>query len=840
MAQSQRVQTPVDNDDTIIQLRPLPKEIAGQEAGLFNNQGEGLAPRPPDFDERAAQSDIAIDLGTGEAIYLDDDITSDPPELVKPWIKENREPPPFGENLAITLGLAGRTLDGLGSEALQGVDADILSRQMWIDQYNKGIDLLGLKIEELSQRGGVRRNISRVGHPLMLEAMVKYQAGAAAEMLPAMGPVKVPTIGRVPDDIQMLANAFEDDLNYYLTDVAKEYYPDTGRMLMHQAFCGIGYKKVYRCPIRRRPVSESVLAPDLIVSEEATDLDSALRVTHRIDMLKSTLRRMQIVGQYRDIDLGLPGASSFQFSLSAQRKIRESDGLTTVSLGRPEDSPYEILEIDQDIDIDDHMIDGYWERRTPDGLPLPYKLTVDRGSQQVLGLWRNWRPDDSLCLKRNGYVKFGMIPGLGFHDWGFLQLLGNQTRALRAIWRLLIDCGMLSNFPGGIKNKNIRTMTNEIMPAPGEFVDVDAPLSADLTKQFVPMPYKDVSSPLVQFQDMVKNESQQLAGLVLAEQGEGRTNIPVGTIMAFVEDKIQVMAQVYKRNHQAQKEEFNKIRELFAENPKDLWILTRDRPTDPDAPRQQWSRAEEFTNLALRPASDPNVPSRIHRLMVDNVLAMLAQQAPQVFDIPAVARDIVADLGKDPSRYVLRPEQMAQNQQPPPDPRLQAAQIQAQTKESEIQAKGEADDKKMQLEREKMNADTSKTLAQNETAQKVEQIKQQANADQANAEAAGEYQLENIRQQGESARQRHQVAHEQAMHHSQNMSDFLHQQHQTAADHHEETIKHTHALGQQDQQHQHALGQQQQADQLRQANPANQPAPPEEGGPQQPPGGMGA
>jgi len=207
-------------------------------------------------------------------------------------------------------------------------------------------------------------------------------------------------------------------------------------MLMHQAFCGIGYKKVYRCPIRRRPVSESVLAPDLIVSEEATDLDSALRVTHRIDMIKSQLRRMQIVGQYRDIDLGMPG-TQFQFGFSAQQKIRESDGLVAVNLGRPQDQPYEILETDQDIDIDTHMIDGYWERRTPDGLPLPYKITVERGSQQVLGLWRNWRPDDALCLKRNMYVKFGMVPGLGFHDWGFLQLLGNQTRALRAIWRLL-------------------------------------------------------------------------------------------------------------------------------------------------------------------------------------------------------------------------------------------------------------------------------------------------------------------------------------------------------------------------------------------------------------------
>jgi len=770
-----------DTGDTVVQFQPRP-QIAGQEGARVNNLGEPL-PGSPFTQAKLDKAEIAIDAGEGIAFYIDENgkMTSDPPEIMSPAIRRSQEPPPFNENLAITLGLRNRTLDSIGSDIVQGVDADVLSRQSWIDQYNKGIDLLGLKIEELSQRGGTRRNISRVGHPLLLEAMVKYQAGAAAEMLPAMGPVKVPVIGRAPGWIQQLADAFEADFNYFLTDVAKEYYPDTSRMLMHQAFCGLGYKKVFRCPIRRRPVSESVLAPDLIVSEEATDLDSALRVTHRIDMLKGTLRRMQIVGQYADVDLGMPNTVN-QFGLSAQMKIRESDGLVPVNLGRPMDAPYEILECDTDIDIDEHLIDGYWERRTPDGLPLPYKVTVERGSQRVLGLWRNWRPEDALCLKRNMYVKFGMTPGLGFHDWGFLQLLGNQTRALRAIWRLLIDCGMLSNFPGGIKNKNIRTMTNEIMPAPGEFVDVDAPLSADLTKQFVPMPYKDVSAPLVQFQDMIKQESQQLAGMAMMETGEGRTNIPVGTIMAFVEDKVQVMAEVYKRNHHAQKEEFHKIRELFAENPQDLWILTRDRPNDADAERHQWERAEEFMALALRPASDPNVPSRIHRLMVDNVLAMIAQTAPNVMNVQNVLSDIVTDIGKDPSRYIIQPDQQ-QQQQPPPDPRLEVAKLNNETKKQQIQSQEKVNESKQQVEREKMSLEANKAAAQNQTAQQVEQIKQQASTAQIRQQNMADTALENIRQGHEDQRQTHQQAADQAAAAQAAQSDFVHQQHATMAEH---------------------------------------------------------
>jgi hypothetical protein len=726
------------SDPRALNLPPPPRpQIAGQEAGRFNNQDPTQPQRAPDlFDNRVGQgsedSGIVIDTGTGMAVTVRADGPDiEEEDLPAPAVHIPRPPAPFDENLAITLGLEGRVLSNIGAEVIQGVDADITSRQGWIDQYNKGIDLIGSKIEEIGTRGA-RRNVSRIGHPLMLDAMVKYQAGASAEMLPAMGPAKVPTIGNVPLEEEQRANNFEADLNYYFTDVATEYYPDTGHMLMGQAFCGLGYKKVFRCPIRRRPVSESVLAPDLIVSEEATDLQNAVRVTHRIDMTKSQLLRMQVVGQYRRIELGMPG--SMMFGGSAQRKIKEAEGITIGGFARPEDQPYEILECDLDIDIDHHIIDGYWERRTPDGLMLPYKVAVERNSQQVLGMWRNWDPSDPLCLKQNMYVKFGLVPGFGFHDWGFLQLLGNQTRALRACWRLLIDTGMFSNFPGGIKNKNARTATNEIAPAPGEFTDVDAPLSVDLSKMFMPMPYKDVSPALVQFTELIGQHSRELAGSVMLETGEGRTNIPVGTIMAFVEDKVQTFAEVYKRNHNAQKEEFHKIRKLFAERPNDLWVLTRERPSDPNAQRRQWERAEEFTDLALRPASDPNVPSRIHRLMVDNVLGLLAQQAPDVMDRRAVLSEIITDLGKDATKFLVAPMQNAGQQQP--DPRVQAKMIDSQTKQQQMIGEQQIADDKNQIEREKMALDASKAAAENETTQRVENIKQMGEVTKLHHEAA--------------------------------------------------------------------------------------------------------
>jgi len=565
-----------------------------------------------------------------------------------------------------------------------------------------------------------------------------HNSGAEGEMLPAAGPVKVPTIGNVPEEEKQRADAFEADFNYFLTEIAKEYYPDTMHMLMQQSYCGIGYKKVYRCPIRQRPVSESILAPDLIVSEEATDLDTAHRVTHRIQMMKDQLRRLQIAGAYADIPIG-PANYVQGFGDSANRKIKESEGITISGFARPEDTPHIILESDYSLDIDHLQMDGYWERKTPEGLPLPYRIAVERGTQKVFGIWRNWNPDDKFCRKKNMYVKFGMIPALGFHDWGFLQLLGNQTRTLRAIWRILIDAGMLANFPGGIKASRLRTTTNEIAPGPGEFQDVDIGPQDDINKLVMPMPYKDISASLVQFSEIIKGDAMRLGGTVQLEVGEGRTNVPVGTVMAAIEQQVQVMAQVYKRNHQAQKVELRKIRELFAENPGDLTSLVRERPRDPTAPMILWEKEQEFMDLNLMPASDPNIPARLHRLMASNVLAMLAQQIPNVINVTEVAEDAVAAIGKDPKRFVIQPDQAAQQPAPPPDPKITAANIKAQSDLQGKQIQAQTAEDRMQVDREHLAVEASRGAADNETERQIAHVKAATDTVQPYHDAASEH-----------------------------------------------------------------------------------------------------
>lgn len=680
------------SDGATIVLPEQRRTIDQNEAGPALARGRIVSPlpsRPPEIPDFTTDNPdaplIVLDLGD-TAIAVTDDIGA-------PAVHGTRtqdEDADFGRNLA--LDTTDGTLARIASEIMEGVESDEQSRQPWIEQYTRGLDLLGLKIEEPAdgqrQTGSRRQGVSRANDPLLIEAIVKYAASADGELLPAAGPAKVETIGQEETDQEQLARDFADDLNYFLTEVATEYYPDTSSMLVHQGYCGMGFKKTYRCPIRRRPVSESLYAPDLIVSEEATDLDSALRVTHSIQMLRGQLKRMQLVGQYRNVDLGQP-TGQLSIGRQAQRAINTLQGLTPTA-NRPQDAPYEILETDYELDPE-FDIPGPYERRAPDGLSLPYKITFERNTRQVLAIWRNWRPGDDLYLKRNVYTKYGMMPGLGFHSWGFLQLLGNQTRALRSCLRILIDAGMFANFPGGLKAGKTRTATNEYAPAPGEWLDVDMTAAGpnfDIRKYFMPMPYTPPNPVFVQIMELVKQDAMRLAGTVMLEVGEGRTNMPVGSILAMIEQQMQVMAAVHKRNHRAQKQELRNIRELFADNPEDLSRLCRDRPRPGDREQRIWRKAEEFMSLNLVPATDPNVPSRVHSIMLANVLVMLAEKFPQLMDQSAALRDAVQTIGKSPDNYVRRPEQMGT---PQPDPLVTAATITAQSRAASDLAKQETE-----------------------------------------------------------------------------------------------------------------------------------------------------
>lgn len=540
------------------------------------------------------------------------------------------------------------------SDLLDGIESDIRSRQDMVDAYVKGIDLLGLKIKDRSG-SQQRKNVSTINHPILLESIVKFQSAARAEMLPAAGPVKTEVIGEETEELKDLAEKLQEDLNYYLTTIATEYYPDTDRGLFRLGFGGTIFKKVYNCPLRQRPVSECVYLPDLIVSEEATDLQNAIRVTHQIMMSPNDVKRMQAAGEWLDIPLTMPSAPVDP----VKQKTASTEGVNKVAV-RPKDMQHTIYEC--------YCESIQKEKGAPEGLPLPYRVTIDKDSRKIVDVRRAWKDGDKQFKKKLPFVKFGLIPGMGFLDYGYLHLLGNQTKALTAIWRLLIDAGMFSNFPGGVRVKGTRQTTNEINPGPGEWPEIDTGPMEDIRKALMPLPYKEPSAVLIQLSEIIGQDAARMGSAVEMEVGEGRTNVPVGTMMAMIEQQTQVMAAVHKRLHSAQAQELMKLKELFAENPE---ALTKFNPQ----PGKQW-KAEEFTNLAIVPASDPNIPAQVHRLMQSAALGTLASQYPQYFKGLDVLKRILKTIGIGDAESLINenPQQQA------PDPKMMGhvANVQAQ------------------------------------------------------------------------------------------------------------------------------------------------------------------
>ncbi len=547
------------------------------------------------------------------------------------------------------------------SDILDGIESDEQSRRELVETYVKGIDLLGLKIKDRSG-SQQRKNISTINHPILLESVIKFQSGARAEMLPSAGPVKVEVIGEESEQLNDLAEKLEEDMNYYLTTVATEYYPDTDRGLFRLGFGGTIFKKVYECPLRKRPVSECVYLPDLIVSEEATDLQNAIRVTHQIMMSPNDVKRMFAAGIWEGGGLSTPSTPVNPVG----QKIASVEGINKVAT-RQKDMQHTIYECYTDlIDIGDSLASK--------DFPAPYRVTIDKDSRKIVDVRRMWKEGDEDFKKKLPFVMFGLIPGMGFLNYGFLHTLGNQTKALTAIWRLLIDAGMFANFPGGVKVKGTRQTTNEINPGPGEWPEIDTGPMDDIRKALMPLPYKEPSAVLIQLSEIIGQDAMRMAGAAEMEVGEGRANVPVGTIMAMIEQQTQVMAAVHKRLHSSQAREFMLLKELFAENPESL---TKFNPQ----PGKQWT-LEEFTNLALVPASDPNIPAQVHRIMQSTALGTVAQQYPSLMNAEEIVKRILKTIG------ISDVDALMQQQPPPgsapPDPKAQAQAMDMQIKQAAL------------------------------------------------------------------------------------------------------------------------------------------------------------
>lgn len=575
------------------------------------------------------------------------------------------------KNLADDIGVS--LLGTIASELYEAVDADDRSRAEVLQNHANGLDLLGIKLEKPSSGvGDDVQGMSRVTNPLLLEAVLKSWASSSAELLPADGPVKIKDDGQETKRDDELAEALQRGMNHYLTSTAKEYYPDTSHMLLWgTSFKGAGFKKVYRCPMRRRPVSESVDAKDLIVDNAAKDFASCSRITHEIKMRPGVMKRMKLVGAYRDVALTQPQVKPSV----VDEKIAAIQG-TTAQPQRTEDQPYTIWETQCELDIPEFATGNF----KGEGIPLPYIVTMDKESREILAIRRDWEEDDEHCQRQQMYVRYPYVPGPGFYCTGLLNILGNASAAMTAAWREALDTGMYANFPAGLMAKlGGRQNSATFRLAPGEFQGVETN-GMPINQIVMGLPFKDVTPGLLALMDKITEQARALGGAAELPAGEGLANVPVGTMMAQIEQATKVMASAHKGMHQAMSEELGLLIGLFRRHPEDFWRQNK------EAPKDFWDQAkliEALDNAKLVPVSDPNVPSHLHRVAKALGLVQLSSmpQFASRLDPDEVLRRVLAAIKEDPIGLMVPapPQQIS--------PEEQAKMLTAQAKTMEANAK---------------------------------------------------------------------------------------------------------------------------------------------------------
>lgn len=650
-------------------------------------------------------------------------------------------------------------LAALASHILDGIEADKQSRRDWLDTANMGASFLGVKLEDPTTTVSADGTICKEVATCMLEANTKLWSTARSELLPVSGPVKVRRDDsplplpqgaglmldqqaqqqdqRQDERLDSLADALEKDMNHYLTVLDREYYPDTSKMLFHRALIGNAFKKVYRCPIRRKPVSVWVKAQDLIVSNDCSHLSGAGRVTEVIRYRQPVMRRLQVSGYYRDIPLAQPTGTPTETELS----VAETEGIiATPTL--PGDFEHKVYECYCEIGSGTHYsmmgdlaeLEKDEKGRRP-GFPLPYRVSIDEDSREILEIRRNWKQGDEDYRPRRRYVKYGFIPGFGFYDLGLIHLVGNPTQVATMIQRSCVDNALLNNFPAfiGAKGPGTRQENTVLRPGPGQVVTWDVAGSQSINDVLMPMPYKPPSAEAMALGQKVEGDVKRLAGVIELPVGEGRLgNTPVGTIMSYIEAISMVPGAVHKDDHIAQQDEFEMLRELLAEEPQILWQGNR-------SPARKWQTAEELLLPELVPAADPNTPSQIHRLLKAQGLVQLGglPQFAGIADNRSIYRLLVRILTGDSSAEYELPEQ--QPGPAAPDPKVIAAQIKADADKFKAAAGMQKDAAQHQERMQQIQAEGEQRQADRESAEtraamslEAARVREQANTQRAN------------------------------------------------------------------------------------------------------------
>ena len=529
--------------------------------------------------------------------------------------EEGTEEPAFDANLAEYMDEG--ELEKLGSDLVAEVESDIASRKDWVEMFVKGLDVLGMKYEERTEPW---LGACGVFSTLLTEAAVRFQSETIIETFPAQGPVKTQIIGAIDKLKEEAAERVRTDMNYKLVDGMPEYRPEHERMLFNLGLAGAAFKKVYFDPTLGRQTSIFCPAEDVIIPYGSAGARSAERVTHVMRKTKNDVRKLQVAGFYRDVELGEP----VMIHNDVEKKKAEEQGYSVT-----DDDRYQFLEIQVDYDMP-----GFEDE---DGVALPYIVTIDRGTNKVLSVYRNWSEDDENRLKRQHFVQYDYVPGFGAYGFGYIHLIGGYARAGTSLIRQLVDAGTLSNLPGGLKSRGLRIKGDDTPISPGEFRDVDVP-SGTVRDNIMPLPYKEPSQVLAALLDRITEEGRRLGSIADMKISDMSANAPVGTTLALLERQLKTMSAVQARVHYSMKQEFKLLKEIIRDNTPSEYEYTP-QGGNPMAKR------EDYDMVEVIPVSDPNSSTMAQRIMQYQAVIQLSQSAPQIYDLPQLHRQMIEVLG---------------------------------------------------------------------------------------------------------------------------------------------------------------------------------------------------
>lgn len=514
-------------------------------------------------------------------------------------------------------------LGKLGNELIDNFDKDINDRKDWIRTYVEGLKLLGLKYEERTEPWA---GACGVFHPMLTESVVRFQSEGIMETFPAAGPVKTQILGEDTPVKEEAATRVREDMNYQLTEVMLEYRPEHEKLLWNLPIAGSAFKKVYYDPSLGRQVAMFIPAEDIVVPYGASNLERAERVTHVMRKTENEVLKLQEAGFYSDVDLGEPSSELDDI----EKQKAEEMGMSAV-----QDERFRILEMHVDLDLEGYEHED--EDGEPTGIALPYVVTVEKGTQKVLAVRRNWYEGDELHTKRQHFVHYQYIPGFGFYGYGLIHLIGGYAKSATMLIRQLVDAGTLSNLPGGLKSRGLRVKGDDTPIAPGEFRDVDVP-SGSIRDNILPLPYKEPSQVLFALFQNIVQEGRQFASAGDMKVSDMSAQAPVGTTLAILERTLKVMGAVQARMHYSMRQEFRLLKAIIAD------YTPEEYDYDPIDGSRKAKRAD-YDMVAVIPVSDPNAATMAQKIVQYQAALQLAQTAPQLYNLPLLHRQMIEVLG---------------------------------------------------------------------------------------------------------------------------------------------------------------------------------------------------